>query len=148
MGKLLGIAKKEKSRAPMIEVQTVKISRTNGVENDFRGKSQKRQVTILNKEDWLNACNEAGKILSWTTRRANLFVEGLQLKNTTAGHIRIGKVDLEITGETKPCERMEEALPGLKKALSVDWRGGVTCRVVKEGTISISDEIIFIPPNK
>ena len=52
--------------------------------------------------------------------------------------------DLEVTGETDPCERMEEIQPGLFQALAPGWRGGVTCRncssmeLIREGSSSKS----------
>jgi MOSC domain-containing protein YiiM len=85
--------------------------------------------------------------LPWTDRRANLLIEGLQLEETTGRLLRVGDLLLEVTGETKPCDRMEEAAPGLRGALSSDWRGGVTCRVVEGGSISVGDIVGWEAPS-
>ena len=55
--------------------------------------------------------------------------------------LRIGAVELEVTGETAPCERMEEACPGLLAALAVGGRGGVTCRVRRGGELAAGDPV-------
>jgi len=36
---------------------------------------------------------------------------------------------------------MEEAHPGLLRALAPDWRGGVTCRVLQAGAIAVGDRV-------
>ena len=71
--------------------------------------------------------------LPWTTRRANLLVAGVRLPRASGGILQIGSVRLEVTAQTYPCARMEDARPGLLKALAREWRGGVTCRVVEGG---------------
>ena len=134
-GRLIGIAIRGQSRAPMVEVDVAEITAAAGVTGDFRGRSSGRQVTVLSTEDWQAACAELGRELPWTTRRANLLVEGLSLRGTTGAVLRIGDVLLQVTGETDPCSRMEEAAEGLCSALTPDWRGGACCRVIQGGTV-------------
>jgi MOSC domain-containing protein YiiM len=88
--------------------------------------------------------------LPWTIRRANLLVEGVDLPRARGGLIRVGAVVLEVTDQTYPCARMEEAHPGLLKALAPDWRGGVTCRVREAGHVAIGAEVevLFSPPER
>ena len=141
MGKLLGISVRLKSRAPMQAIDKALIAAERGVENDFRGRPGRRQVTVIAREDWDRVCEALQVQLPWTTRRANLLIEGVDLRWSRGKTIYIGSVVLEITGETKPCERMEEAHAGLYQALVPHWRGGVTCAVVTEGKIRIGDTV-------
>ena len=126
----------------METLDQVQVSTELGVDGDYRGKLRRRQVTILAEEGWNAAINEIGKPdLPWTTRRANLFVRGIDLPREKGRKLVIGSVTFEITGETDPCHRMDDAAPGLKDAMTPDWRGGVTCRVIESGELAIGDQV-------
>lgn len=139
MGTLLGIGYKREKYGAVITVESAKVGLTTGVAQDIRGAAGKRQVTVLSKSSFDAACAELGKELVWTTRRANLLVDGIELEGKTGNYICIGDLVLEITGETTPCYRMDEQCDGLKDALKPAWRGGVTCRVIQEGIIQLGD---------
>ena len=144
MGKLLAIARKEKSRAPMEEIQSVRVDETTGVAGDLRGKTRDRQVTVVAREAWAAACAELDRELPWTTRRANLLVEDVVLPHRDGARIAVGAVLLEVAAETQPCQRMEEQAAGLLAALTPDWRGGVCCRVVTGGDIAVGDDVSIV----
>ena len=61
------------------------------------------------------------------------LIEGISLEATTGQVLKIGSIELEITGELVPCNRMDEQFDGLTSILEKDWRGGVTCLVKSEG---------------
>ena len=143
MGRLTGIARRAAKRAPMQTLDYAEISRATGVALDFRGKPGSRQVTVLSAAAWQEACAEVGRDLPWTTRRANLLVDGLELPKKPGAIIRMGGARLKITGEVDPCSRMEEQCPGLKAALQPDWRGGVSCTVLDGGTVAVGDEVML-----
>jgi MOSC domain-containing protein YiiM len=143
VGRLAGIARREQRRAPMQEVAQGLISVDSGLAGDCKGvKFPLRQITVLAREAWAAAAAAVGDPgLPWTVRRANLLVEGVELPRAKGGVFRVGAVLLEVTGQTYPCTRMEEAHAGLLKALAVDWRGGVTCRVLSGGQIGLGDPV-------
>lgn len=144
MGKLIGIATRVKKRAKMDTHTSSEITFERGVGNDSRGLIKgNRQVTVLAKEDWEIACNEIHSNASWTTRRANLFVQGISLHNTKGKILTIGKVQLEITGELNPCGRMDEQEKGLTNALLPNWRGGVKCKILSEGDVKVGDSVVI-----
>jgi len=140
-GKLIAIARKEKPHAQMEELARVHVSGERGVEGDARGATPGRQVTVVFREDWEAACRDHGKSLPWTTRRANLYVEGLTDFKRVGARIKIGPVVLEVGEETQPCHRMEAQSPGLRAALQPDWRGGVSCQVLTPGNIAPGDPV-------
>lgn len=121
-----------------------------GLAGDSRGaKFLTRQITVLARQDWEAALLDLSDLmgppdLPWTTRRANLYVDGVRLPRAKGGLLQIGPVILEITGQTNPCHRMEEARKGLLSALHPDWRGGVTCRVRTGGDIALGDAVTIL----
>ncbi|MBT8471758.1 MAG: MOSC domain-containing protein [Marinicaulis sp.] len=157
-GRLIGIAVRPARYAALEEHNEIEI-REDGLAGDHvrdrkGGARFNRIVSILAAEDWAAAC--AGldppadpKIeLSWLTRRANLLLEGVRLPRAQGAILKIGGVELEVRKQTYPCKRMEDARPGLLKALAKEWRGGVLCRVLTPGTVRIADDVVIVssPP--
>jgi MOSC domain-containing protein YiiM len=146
MGVLGGIARHARPKAPMEVVDAVAVTLEGGLAGDYRGamrgKPYKRQVTLVERRDWEAACVLVGANLPWEERRCNLLVDGLDLAQVPGTRLRIGRdVVLEITRECDPCERMEALAPGLKAALTPDWRGGACAMVVSGGMIAVGDVI-------
>jgi len=143
MKKLIGIATHQTSKGCITEHETIKVSKESGLKNDYQGsKNPKTQITLLSLKNWNLACAEAGKSLDWTERRANLLIDDIEFNDQMIGeHIQVGEVLLEITAETDPCARMDALAPGLKKALTPNWRGGARCKVLRQGTIRINDRV-------
>ena len=136
----------------MEELPEAPVSVAAGLEGDYKGaKYPSRQITVLSREAWDGALVEIdAPHLAWTARRANLLVAGVELPRARGAQLSIGPVRLEVTGQTYPCVRMEEAHPGLLKALARDWRGGLTCRVVAGGHIAVGAvvEVLLRPPSE
>jgi MOSC domain-containing protein YiiM len=139
----------------MEELAAGSITVEGGLDGDHKGpKFPKRRITVLAREAWDAALAELRDAdgsevrLSWTTRRANLLVEGVRLPRVRGGILRVGPVKLEVTYPTQPCRRMDEAYPGLLKALHPDWRGGVTCQILEGGDVRVGDEVevLHSPP--
>lgn len=99
----------------------------------------RRQVTLIDGAAWRAACAEVGDMVDPSLRRANVLLEGIDLEATRGRILRIGPVLLRILGETRPCERMDEARPGLRSALESHWRGGAFGEVLSGGTIHVGD---------
>jgi MOSC domain-containing protein YiiM len=140
MGQLLAIARAPVKRGPLTPVSEAVIDVRDGIAGDARGSRPDRQVTVVFREGWEAACRDLGVDLPWVTRRANLFVEGVEVPREGRRFV-IGPVVFEVTQETQPCQVMEAAHRGLRAALTPDWRGGVCCRVVKGGTIRVGDRV-------
>jgi MOSC domain-containing protein YiiM len=145
-GRLIGIARRDRKRAPMEELDRVLVEDDAGLEGDYRGRFPNRGVTVIAREAWeaaladLDDANE----LPWTLRRANLLVEQIELPREPGHLIQVGGALLRITGETDPCGRMEEQRKGLMAALTPDWRGGITCVVVQGGEVALGDQVKIV----
>lgn len=144
MGRLIGIARRDKKRSPMETLDSAVVSTRTGVAEDFRGKPGKRQVTLLSSRSWQAACEALGQEVDWTTRRSNLLIDDMDLPKAAGHIIEIGEVRLRTTMEVDPCSRMDEQVDGLTKALQPEWRGGVACEVLEGGVINIGDPVTLI----
>jgi len=149
-GRLVGIARHDRPRGPMEVVDEVVVTVREGLHGDYRGAMKpdgprRRQVSLIEAESWAKAMADVGlesSSIPWQERRANLLVEGVSLPRSEGACIRIGDdVVIEVVQECDPCSRMEEIHPGLKAALTPDWRGGVLGRVLSDGTIRTGDTI-------
>lgn len=144
-GTVLDMQRKEKVRGALEPLTEAKVTIEKGIEGDARGALKNAQITLVSKQAWeaTMADLKPETPVDWTARRANILVDGIDLMEMTGAHVTIGDVLLEVTEETHPCEMMDKAYPGLKDALTPDWRGGCRCNVLRSGTIRIGDPVML-----
>jgi MOSC domain-containing protein YiiM len=146
-GRLLGIARHARPRAPMETIDRAAVGLDTGIAGDFRGAIKpggkgRRQVTVMMLSDWQAAMAELGTPpIVWSDRRVNLLVDGIDLPRDKGRLLRVGSALFEITGECDPCSRMEEVAAGLRAALTPGWRGGRTMRVIGAAAVAIGDAV-------
>lgn len=102
-------------------------------------RSRRRQITIIDETAWRDASAEAGAEIDPSKRRANVMVRGVDLAKSRGKLLHLGDCVIRILGETRPCERMEDAQPGLRRALGSEWRAGVFGEVVEGGLLRLGD---------
>jgi MOSC domain-containing protein YiiM len=101
----------------------------------------KRQVTIVSEKHWNDVTAPLTATPDPRLRRANLLVSNVDFSNARGKTLTIGGVRIRIYGETRPCEQMEEAMPGLKDAMSVNWGGGAFGEILDDGEIAVGDPV-------
>ena len=112
------------------------------------GRSRRRQVTVLAREAWEAATAVLDFPPGPECRRANVLVSGIELAHTRGRILRIGACRVAVGGELTPCERMDEASPGLRDALRPDWRGGVFAEVLEGGIVRVGDPVAWEAESK
>ena len=142
-GRVEAIWVKRAHRGPMDPVDEARLMAGAGVEGSV-GRSRRRQVTILTREAWDACMSELDADVDPSARRANLLVSGIDLAQTRGRTLQLGDARLLIGGELTPCERMEEALPGLQSALRPGWRGGVFAQVLSDGAVRVGDRVQWV----
>jgi MOSC domain-containing protein YiiM len=137
---IVAIYLKRAHRGPMDPVTEATLVAGKGLEGNV-DRSRRRQVTLLELENWQRSTAEAGSGADPSRRRANIVVSGISLAHTRGRILRIGDARLAVGGELTPCERMDEVRQGLKAALRPDWRAGIFAQVLDGGVIRVGDPI-------
>ena len=101
----------------------------------------RRQVTLIDRRAWDLVPEALRDYVEPAARRANLLITEFSLFDSRGRILRIGRCRLRINGETRPCELMDDARPGLRRALMPPWRGGVYAEVLDDGEIETGDTV-------
>ncbi len=144
MGTLHAIWIKRAHRGPMDSVSTATLIAGAGLHGSA-DQGGRRQVTLIEEEIWWDLMTRLEARHDPKFRRANLLVSGVSLARSRGNILLVGDCRIRIFGETKPCERMDELVPGLKAAMYPDWKGGAFGEVVTGGIIRLGDAVGFEP---
>jgi MOSC domain-containing protein YiiM len=146
LGKVVWIGVRPQTRQPM-KVLEETFANISGLTNDRANKGNpknKRQVTLIQHEHLKAVASFLGKDnIDPSLTRRNIVVKGINLNALKDKQFKIGDAILEMTGFCFPCSRMEENL-GKGGFNAMRGHGGINCRVIEEGKISVGDELIVL----
>jgi MOSC domain-containing protein YiiM len=142
-GEIVSIWIKRAHRGVMDAVSAAELVTGRGIAGnaDQRGR---RHVTVLDEAAWREATREVGVDVDPVKRRANVLLRGIELTKSHGRMLLLGQCVIRIYGETRPCERMDEAQAGLRRALDPGWRAGAFGEIVQGGTINVGDEVRWL----
>lgn len=147
-GKIEALWLRPAARLPVQSVAQALAIAGRGLDGDHAG-GGKRQITILSREAWDAACRTLGRALDPGTRRANVMVSGIDLPTVIGTTLQLGSVRVEVLGETRPCELMDDGgRLGLQAALRPERRGGVYGRILQGGTLQVGDACTIVATAK
>jgi MOSC domain-containing protein YiiM len=139
VGQVVAIWVKRAHRGTMDPVERAELIAGRGVKSSA-DQGGRRQITILDEAAWNDACGEVGATVQPSLRRANVLLRGVSLQTSRGRLLRLGGALVRILGEVRPCERMDEAQPGLRAALRPAWRGGAFAEILEGAEIRSGDE--------
>ena len=140
MNRLENIWIKRMKRGPMDPVDRARVVAGKGIVGNAN-QGGKRQVTILSAKHWQQVTASLDDAPDPRSRRANLLVSDVDFANARGKILKIGNVRVRIYGETRPCEQMEKAAPGLQAAMEVPFGGGAFGEILDDGEIAVGDPV-------
>jgi MOSC domain-containing protein YiiM len=144
MGRIEQIFIKRVKRGPMDPADRATLIAGRGIVGNAN-QGGMRQVTLLSSERWAELMQGLSADLDPRARRANLLVSGIDFRETRGRTLIIGGCRLLVRGETRPCEQMEQALPGLQELMRNPWAGGAFAEVIDGGDIVVGDLVRWEP---
>ena len=144
-GRVEAIWTKRAKRGVMDPVERATLVADQGIEGDASFGRSKRQVTVIEKEVFDRIRAELPDV-DPSMRRANILVSGVSLEETRDHVLTLGDVRIHIHGETRPCERMDEQVPGFTAALEPRWSGGAYGTVLDDGEVRVGDVASIAAP--
>jgi len=143
-GTLEWIGLRSERKAPLTEVESVLAIASRGLEGDHRvGKTpgSGRQVTLISREFIAQTAHFLNvESIEPGTLRRNLVVSGINLHALRHQRFAIGDALFEASALCHPCSRMETAL-GKGGVAAMLGHGGLCCRILKGGVISVGDDV-------
>ena len=149
VGRLDWIGLSPARREPIEPVEACRCRVGFGLDGDHHARrgTGKRQVTLIQSEHLAAIAATLPPTVGGNRQavtperlRRNLVVSGFPLLAVKDRRFRVGDVLLEGTGPCHPCSRMEEEFgPGGYNAIR--GHGGITARVLEEGTVRLGDPI-------
>jgi len=144
-GRIEALWIKRSHKGPMDGVDALALVAGRGVA-ESADRSRTRQVTIIEREAFERVSAELGVEVDPAVRRANVLVSGIELEGCRHHRLHLGACVIELVGETRPCNRMDEAVPGLQAALDAHWGGGAYGRVLVGGEVRVGDAVRLARP--
>jgi MOSC domain-containing protein YiiM len=150
-GELSWIGVRPGRRLSMQALKATQAVATLGLQGDHRMEKTPgsgRQVTLIS-EEFIQQIGHflGGKVVRPEQLRRNLVVRHINLNALRYQTFKIGDAVFEATALCHPCSRMEQEL-GKGGLAAMLGHGGLCCKVIHSGEISVGDRIELFTPQQ
>lgn len=129
------------AKAPLENQERVRAETAQGIVGDrYHGRQPRRNVTLVQEDILLAACEAIGTDYRPGCSRRNITVEGIDLGGLVGRRFRVGEALLEGVEICEPCAFMEETI-GKGAMRELVHKCGLRARVVEGGDIRVGDPL-------
>lgn len=100
-------------------------------------------VTLIEAEALDATAEDYGIDLAPGAHRRNITTRGVALNHLVGNRFRVGEAVFEGIDLCEPCRYMESHANQSDAATALKHRGGLDAQIVRSGTITINDEIVW-----
>ena len=150
-GTLEWIGVRPERKAALEQLDRVEAVARHGLQGDHRTEKKPgsgRQVTIISREFIRQIAYFLSRDdINPALLRRNLVVSGINLNAMRHQRFRIGQAMFEAGALCHPCSRMETAL-GKGGVAAMIGHGGLCCKIIEGGWLSVGDAVEVIAPGQ
>ena len=147
MSKIIKIGFTEDHNKEIFETNEIDLIAGKGVVGDRHFKDYNDplyQLTIIESEN-IDEYNLKFKLnIPYLKFRRNIVTRGIKLNDLVEKKILIGSVKLDVIDLCRPCRHLSEKLGRNDIIKEFLRKGGIRCKIMNDGRISINDEIKVI----
>lgn len=132
-GSILHLFTKQKHGSPMVEVQTLNLISSHGIEGDINANSiSPRQVLVVRYEDIVELAILPGEL------QENIVIQGVHSENFVPGSLInfASGAAIRLTFHCEPCKRISHLVESLK---IIRGKRGILGVIIRTGAIQVGD---------
>ena len=147
MSKIIKIGITELNNKKIAEVNTIDLIAGKGVVGDRHFKDYNdpyNHLSIIESESIDEYNKKYSLNIPYLEFRRNIVTKGIKLNNLINKKIIIRDVHLDVVDLCRPCRHLSEKLERDDIIKEFLRKGGIRCRIINDGKISIGDQINII----
>ncbi len=150
MSKVIKIGFAKDHNKEIIEVNTIKLIAGKGIIGDRHFKDYNdpyNQLSIIESENIDEYNFKYNLDIPYLDFRRNIVTKGIKLNNLVEKKIKIGSIKLDVIDLCRPCRHLSEKLQRNDIVKEFLRKGGIRCKIINNGIISLDDQIEIIQPS-
>ena len=144
----IGLSKNHNQK--IIEVMEIDLVAGKGIVGDRHFKDFNdpyNQLSIIESENIDEYNFKYNLDIPYLDFRRNIVTKGIKLNNLVEKKIKIGSIKLDVIDLCRPCRHLSEKLQRNDIVKEFLRKGGIRCKIINNGIISLDDQIEIIQPS-